>query len=66
MTGAPLLPGPGSYLEQDAELMLAFELLEEIWHELEEVRRELKEAEEKNITAQEALANGQGPLITKR
>lgn len=33
MTSAPILPGPGSYFEQDAELMLAFEILEELWAE---------------------------------
>lgn len=40
----PLLPGPGSYLEQDAELMLAFEILEEIMADIERGRQ----AREKN------------------
>ncbi len=61
MTGAPLLPGPGSYLEQDAELILAFELLEGIWREMEQVREELKKARQKN---EELLASGQVPLPT--
>lgn len=45
MTGAPSLPQSGGYLDQDAELMLAFELLEEMWTELEKA----KEAREKAL-----------------
>lgn len=40
--GQPCLPEAGAYLDQDAELMLAFEVLDEILAQIEKIRK-LKE-----------------------
>ena len=45
LTSAPVLPQTGGYLDQDAELMLAFDLLQEIYEQLETERK----AREENI-----------------
>lgn len=50
MSGRPCFPSAGSYLDQDAELMLAFELIDTIMKDIETAR----EARKKN---QEAAKN---------
>ena len=58
MSGAPILPGPGSYLDQDAELMLAFEILEEVWDTIEKRRETIRKLTNKD--------NPQSPLYVPR
>jgi hypothetical protein len=54
LNGAPCLPGPGSYLEQDAELMLAFDIMSDYWATLREADK-IREITQK--AAQQAHLN---------
>jgi hypothetical protein len=46
MTGQPALPSAGGWLDQDAELMLAFDIAAEILKEVEEGRAAREKAKE--------------------
>lgn len=47
VSGRPSLPFSGTVLEQDAELMLAFDLFEEAKQEFDETKKERKEQQDK-------------------
>lgn len=60
LTGAPALPGPGlTILEQDAELMLAFDLLEAAYKDIHELLDREREARKKVEARMQELLAGQ-------